>query len=183
MRILRRTCCTAFFVAFLQAEGATAQSPTGIVSPVLDVRTGFPLSVVDEGRNFVIAGRSPSATIVGTVTLTAADGGTFAAGGARVVLACRAHRTTRTEVADDHGAFRFLNVPVDSCSIEADVQGFVAPPVRVVTAARQVVGTDLHLGIAPLRVGVSVGGSAPFQGRRRCPDPVGLTQVGGSSDQ
>lgn len=110
-----------------------------------------------------IAGISPSATIVGTVTLTAADGGTFAGEGARVTLACAADDTTRTEVSDEHGAFRFRNVPVGSCSIEADVQGFVGQPVRVVTAAQQVVGTDLHLGIAPLRVGVNVGGTAPFQ--------------------
>jgi hypothetical protein len=108
-----------------------------------------------------VAAVSHTATIVGTVTLTAADGGTFAGEGARVVMACGAGRTTRTEVADEHGAFRFQNVPVDSCSIEADVQGFVAQPVRVVTAADQVVGTDLHLGIAPLRVGVNVGGTEP----------------------
>ena len=99
---------------------------------------------------------NPSATIVGTVTLTAADGSTWAGDGARVVLACETDSTTRTEVADDHGAFRFLNVPVDSCSIEADVQGFAAPPVTVVTADQQVVPIDLHLGIAPLRVGVNV---------------------------
>ena len=103
----------------------------------------------------------PSATIVGTVTLTAADGDTFSGEGARVSLTCAADGTTRTEVSDEHGAFRFLNVPVDSCSIEADVQGFVAQPVRVVTAADQVVGADLHLGIAPLRVGVNVGGPEP----------------------
>jgi hypothetical protein len=105
----------------------------------------------------------PSATIVGTVTLTAADGDTFSGEGARVSLTCAAEGTTRTEVSNEHGAFRFLNVPVDSCSIEADVQGFVAPLVTVVTAADEIVGADLHLGIAPLRVGVTVGGTASFQ--------------------
>jgi hypothetical protein len=109
-----------------------------------------------------LAAVSPSATIVGTVTLTAADGGTFAGEGARVVLACGAEKTTRTEVADEHGAFRFLNVPVGSCSIEADVQGFHAPAVSVVTAADQAVGADLHLSIVPLRVGVNAVGT-PFQ--------------------
>jgi hypothetical protein len=107
-----------------------------------------------------IGGVSPSATVVGTVTLTAADGGTFAGEGARVVLACETDRTARTEVADEHGMFRFLSVPVDSCSIEAEVQGFDAQPVSVVTAADRVVATNLHLGIAPLRVGVNVGGTA-----------------------
>lgn len=102
---------------------------------------------------------SPSATIVGTVTLTDADGRTSPGDGARVMVACEVDATTRTEVADDHGAFRFLNVPIDSCSIEADVQGFVAQPVTVVMIAGQVVGIDLHLGIAPLRVGVNVGGT------------------------
>jgi carboxypeptidase family protein len=110
-----------------------------------------------------IGGVSPSATIVGTVTLTAADGGTFPGEGARVTLTCAADGTTRTEVSDRHGAFRFLNVPVDTCSIKADVQGFVAPPVRVVTAADEVAATDLHLGLAPMRVGVNVGGTAPVQ--------------------
>jgi hypothetical protein len=110
-----------------------------------------------------IGGVGPSATIVGTVTLTAADGGTFPGEGARVTLACAADGTTRTEVSDQHGAFRFVNVPVDTCSIKADVQGFVAPPVLVVTAAGQSVASDLHLGIAPLRVGLNVGGTVPFQ--------------------
>jgi hypothetical protein len=55
-----------------------------------------------------------------------------------------------------------LNVPVDSCSIQADLQGFVGQPVRVVTVADQVVATDLHLDVVPLRVGVNVGGNVPF---------------------
>jgi hypothetical protein len=108
-------------------------------------------------------GVGPSATIVGTVTLTAADGRTYAGDGARVILACETDSTTRTDVADDHGAFRFLNVPVDRCSLEADVQGFVAQPVTVVTADQQVAGIDLRLGITPLRAGVNVAGTAPVQ--------------------
>ena len=114
------------------------------------------LAVVSTG-----AAVNPSATVIGTVTLTAATGDTFAAQGARVVMACESDRTLRTEVADDHGSFRFLNVPSDRCSIEADVQGFVAPPISVVAAADQVVTTDLHLGIVPLRTGVNVRAIAP----------------------
>jgi hypothetical protein len=108
-------------------------------------------------------GEGPGSAIVGTVTLTAADGRTFAGEGARVTLACLTEGTTRTEVSDEHGAFRFPNVPVDSCSIQADVQGFVAQPVSVVTAADQVSSTVLHLGVAALRVGVNVGGTAPVR--------------------
>ena len=111
---------------------------------------------------------SPSAAIVGTVTLTAADGSTWPGDGARVVLACEAGGMTRTDVADDHGVFHFPNVPVDRCSIEADVQGFLAQPVTVVTAAQQVVGIELHLGVVPLRVRVNVGGTTPPYA---CPRP------------
>ena len=103
----------------------------------------------------------PSGTIVGTVTLTAADGSIWAGDGARVVLACAADGAPRTGVADDHGAFRFPNVPVDRCAIEADVQGFLGQPVTVVTAARQVVVIELHLGVVPLPVGVNAGGTTP----------------------
>lgn len=111
------------------------------------------------------AGDSLSATIVGMVSLTAADGGAFPGEGARVTLTCPADGTIKVDVADDHGSFRFLNVPVDSCSIRADVQGFAAQPVSVVTAAGQVGSSDLHLEVAPVRVGVNVAG-ATFQSHR-----------------
>jgi hypothetical protein len=75
-------------------------------------------------------------------------------------VACEGDRTLRTEVADDHGSIRFLNVPGDRCSIEADMQGFVAAPTSFVAAADQLVATDLHLGIVPLRAGVKVRGAA-----------------------
>ena len=108
-----------------------------------------------------IAVVSPSASIVGTVTLTAADGSIWAGDGARVILACGVDGMARTEVADDLGAFRFPNVPVDRCSIEADVQGFLAAPVTVVMTAQKVVGIELHLGAVPLHVGVNIGGTTP----------------------
>ena len=40
------------------------------------------------GPPAAIAGVGPNATVVGTVTLTAADGGTFPGDGVRVTLAC-----------------------------------------------------------------------------------------------
>ncbi len=41
------------------------------------------------------AGAAPGAAIVGTVTLTKADGGTFPGDGARVTLACAADGTSQ----------------------------------------------------------------------------------------
>jgi hypothetical protein len=119
-----------------------------------------------------VAAVSPSATIIGTVTLTSADGATLAGEGVRLTLACGTETATRTDVADEDGTFRFLNVPVGSCSIEANVQGFVAPCVMVVTAAGETVTTDVHLGNAPLGVGVNVAGTpsslAPKMPHRSC---------------
>src|SRR4051812_6731129 len=56
---------------------------------------------------FAVAGGGPAATIVGTVTLTAADGSTFPGQGARVALTCPREPYHLTEVSDEHGIFRF----------------------------------------------------------------------------
>jgi hypothetical protein len=128
----------------------------GVVRLVFTVLVAMVISAFDSAS--AVANPVPSATIAGTVTLAAADGSTWAGDGARVVLVCEADSVTRTEVADGRGMFRFVNVPVDSCSIEADVQGFLAQPVTVVTAAEPV-GIDLQLDVAPLGVGVNVGGA------------------------
>ena len=103
-----------------------------------------------------VATERPRATIVGTVMLTDADAIVSAGDGARVVLACEADRAPRTEVADERGAFRFPDVPIDSCSIEADVQGFLGQPLTVLTTAQQVISVDLHLEVIPLGVGMNV---------------------------
>ena len=134
---------------------------------LLNVSVATVLTVFGPAR--AMAGVNPGATIAGAVTLMAADGSTWAGDGARVALACGADRTTRTEVADDRGAFRFLNVPIGSCSIDADMQGFFAQPVTVVIAAEQVVGIELHLVVVPLRIGVNVGGTTPFHEPKMLP--------------
>ena len=136
-----------------------------LVTPMCDVFVAGLLTVFAAAS--AGAAVAPNATVMGRVTLTDADGGTFSGEGVRVTLACAAEGTARTEVSDERGAFRFLNVPADRCSIVADVQGFLGQPVDVVTVADQVVATDLHLGIAPLRTGVNVAGTGPFQPAKR----------------
>ena len=122
-------------------------------------------------------GAHTGTTIVGTVVLTDAAGETFAGDGVRVLLACGADDVTRTGVGDEHGMFRFLNVPAGSCSIQADVQGFVAPAVLVVTVAGETTEADIHLGVAPLSVGVSVARTAASlpakRARRSCMSGAG----------
>jgi hypothetical protein len=66
----------------------------------------------------------------------------------------------------------------------AQMQGFVAPPISFAVAADQVVATDLHPGIVPVRTVVNVRGIAPWQTRRRgCTDLAGLIGAGGSSSR
>jgi hypothetical protein len=108
-----------------------------------------------------VAAVDSGAMIGGTVTLTAADGNTFPGEGVRVTLTCAADETPRTEISDQHGAFRFMNVPVDRCSIDADAQGFTMRPVTAVTVAGEMVEANLHLVVVPVRVGLIVRGAAP----------------------
>jgi hypothetical protein len=125
-----------------------------IVRPLLFLSIALVLSAFAPSSDLATASRR--ATIVGTVMLTDADAIVWAGDGARVVLACEADGAPRTEVADERGAFRFPDVPIDSCSIEADVQGFVGQPLTVLTTARQAISVELRLGVEPLDVGVNV---------------------------
>jgi hypothetical protein len=61
MRILRRSCWTALFVALLQAEGATAQSSTGIVSGTVSLPSpdGQPVVVPGVTLTLACAGMEP----------------------------------------------------------------------------------------------------------------------------
>jgi hypothetical protein len=61
MTILRRTCCTLLFVAFLQAGGATAQLPTGIVAGtvLLPSPDGQPVMVPGVTLSLTCAGVEP----------------------------------------------------------------------------------------------------------------------------
>ena len=61
MTILRRTCCTALFVAFLQAGGATAQLPTGIVAGTVSLPSpdGQPVMVPGVTLSLTCAGVEP----------------------------------------------------------------------------------------------------------------------------
>jgi len=124
------------------------------VRPLLYLSIAVVLTAFAPSADSATAHRS--ATIVGTVMLTDADAIVWAGDGARVVLACEADSAARTEVADERGAFRFPDVPIDSCSIEADVQGFLGQPLRVLTTARQVINIELHLDVTPLGVGANV---------------------------
>jgi carboxypeptidase family protein len=161
-----------------QTHVNSLSGPPGRAGPFLALSAGMKILTRICWMAFLLASlgaegataQAPAGTVAGTVTLTAADGSTWAGDGARVALSCGADGTTTTEVADHNGAFRFLNVPPGGCSIDADQQGFLAERATVVVAGEQVVAIDLHLDVAPLRVGVNAGGTTPVPRRltKRC---------------
>ena len=105
------------------------------------------------GARLVLSGVSrPTDVPLARPRLTAADGDTFPGEGVRVTLACAAEGTARTEISDARGAFRFMNVPVDRCSIDADVQGLRMRPVTAVTVAGEMV-EPICMSSLCLRVG------------------------------
>ena len=105
----------------------------------------------------VTADLQARAAIVGTVTLTDARGETFDAPGVQLTLTCET-LTNASQVAtsDEHGAFRFADVPPDRCSIAADLPGFGGVTECAVVRAGETLPVTLHLEVAASDAGIHV---------------------------
>jgi len=100
--------------------------------------------------------------ITGTVTVENADGDVLTVPGVRVTLRCgSADTSTIIEVSDERGLFRFDEVPVDTCSVGTELQGFSGRTVQVNTTPGQVTTLRLHLALTPVSAGVLVTGARP----------------------
>lgn len=64
-----------------------------------------------------------TSTVVGFVRATGPEGPPVAMAGVRLTLTC-GNEAPRTIASDQQGQFRFTNVPVGSCSLVTDIQGF-----------------------------------------------------------
>jgi hypothetical protein len=126
-RTLRRICYTACLLAVLQAEGAAAQSPTGIVS--------------------------------GTVSLPEPDGHPVLVPGVTLSLTC-AGVEPRSDVSNELGQFRFVDVQAGACSIVALLQGFKSAVKAVAVKPGETADVDLRLDLEALHEEVIVRGSA-----------------------
>ena len=74
--------------------------------------------------------------VAGTLTLTDASGQRFDAPGVRLTLTCGATPdAARVATSDDHGTFRFQDVPTDRCAIGTDLQGFASATALAVVRA------------------------------------------------
>lgn len=104
-----------------------------------------------------LAAQSPG-EIRGTITLITADGTLLAAAGAQVTLRCTNGDIVKFGTADDDGVFRFGELPLDTCSVETELQGFESVTATVVIAAGAAAALALHLKPTPLRAGILVTG-------------------------
>jgi hypothetical protein len=97
------------------------------------------------------------ATIVGTVTLTDARGETFDAPGVQLTLTCETQANApQVATSDEHGAFRFADVPPDRCSIAADLPGFGGVTECAVVRAGETLPMTMHLDVAAIAADIRV---------------------------
>jgi hypothetical protein len=97
-----------------------------------------------------------SADVVGNVTLRVAGGATIPAAGVRLTLTCEPGRTSRVEISDTGGAFRFENVPADGCDVVTDLQGFRSE--RAAVKAAEAGALQIGLEVEPIFAGLTVTG-------------------------
>src|SRR5262245_59717932 len=119
------------------------------------------------GMSRVAVANGPHATVVGQVTLTAADGEVFPTSGVRLTLICGTAYAPATVISDDTGAFRFDRVSVGTCSITAELPGFKPVSAATIVRHQQVTSVDLHLVIEPLYTGMMVTGAPGLTPRRQ----------------
>ncbi len=101
-------------------------------------------------------------SVVGTVTLTDANGHTVAAPGVELTLTCTGRRgeSQATTASNEDGAFRFADAPSGSCSLTADLQGFQAVTTTVLLRGAESARVEIHLDVAPVDAGIRVAGAS-----------------------
>ena len=95
-------------------------------------------------------------SVVGAVTLTAADGAGFLAADARLIVTCEFERFEQIAISDDEGMFRLERLPPRGCRLVTELQGF-----RLASADIQAGQTRLqfHLEVEPIGTGVTITGA------------------------
>ena len=102
-------------------------------------------------------------TIAGTIEATAADGLIVGVPGVRLSLTCATDGISSAQISDDRGQFRFTDLPVNTCSVVTELQGFVPVTAKTNIAAGKIATLHLHLDTTPLLSGLLVTGEAPKQ--------------------
>ncbi len=101
------------------------------------------------------AGQAPSAVVAGTVSVPAPDGSPFVVPGVTLTLTCGSSEP-KVEVSNESGEFRFVDAPVGSCAITAELQGFKTATTSVVVNAGETSTSTIQLGLEALHEEVTV---------------------------
>jgi hypothetical protein len=103
------------------------------------------------------AAQEAPAVVAGAVAIAGSDGSPLAVPGVTVTLRCGNHEP-RTEVTNDQGEYRFIDVPArgEACSIAAALQGFASETARVAVAEGRTATANLQLRLDTLREEVVV---------------------------
>ncbi|PYR78499.1 MAG: hypothetical protein DMF86_05655 [Acidobacteria bacterium] len=109
--------------------------------------------------------QQPSATVAGTVSVTAPDGQSMFLPGVTLTLTCPG-APERKEVSNEQGAFRFDNVSAGSgvCAIVADLEGFRSSSRTLTLKGGDRAAVALELGLDTLQEDVTVRGNADAAG-------------------
>jgi hypothetical protein len=108
------------------------------------------------------SGAGSHGAVVGTATLTDARGELFDAPGVELTLTCgRTPDQMRVATSDEHGAFRFADLPDDRCSISADLQGFAKVTAAVTVHLDETLNVTIHLDAARVDARIRVVGGSP----------------------
>jgi len=99
----------------------------------------------------------PVGVVSGTVSIAAPYGQANPIPGVTLTLACP-NAEPRTEMSDDQGRFRFDDVPADTCSIVAELQGLTSMTKAVVVKSGRTTDLELRLDLEALHAEITVTG-------------------------
>jgi hypothetical protein len=125
------------------------------------VLSGFPAAAQTPNSSgpAITSSRSTVGSVIGTVTLRAADGQLAAMPGVTVTLTC-GNDQAWTEVSNEEGEYRFDNVPVGDCSMVASMDGAASDAKAITVASDQVTEASLALALQQVSQEVTVTASA-----------------------
>lgn len=94
-------------------------------------------------------------TVLGSVRTTLPDGASVAIPGVRVTVTCGSGATFST-LSDEEGQVQFAHVPVGSCSLDTDVQGFTPVSTSFNSTAAESIYLPLSLELEAMYTGLMV---------------------------
>jgi hypothetical protein len=108
-------------------------------------------------------------SVVGAVTLTAADGADFLAAGVRLIVTCESERFQQIAISDDEGMFRLERLPPRGCTLVTELQGFRSASAEIQAGQTRL---QFHLEVEPIGTGVTITGAPTKDCGSSHADPV-----------